>query len=53
MRCVNLNAGNLCTLYGRPDRPVFCSGWKPSPEVCGEGFTQAMKSIAALELETA
>jgi len=53
VRCVNLSDENLCTLYGRPARPAFCSGWKPSPEVCGKSFAQAMKNLAALEHETA
>ena len=53
VRCVNLNDENLCTLYGRPERPTFCSGWKPDRELCGKNFVQAMKNIAALERQTA
>ncbi len=53
MRCANLTAENLCTLYGKPDRPAFCLGWKPAPEVCGESLAQAMKNLAVLEKETA
>ena len=52
VRCVNLDNRNLCTLYGKPERPAFCSGWKPRPEVCGKSFDQAMKNIATLEHET-
>jgi len=53
VRCVNLSDKNLCVLYGRRERPAFCSGWKPSLEVCGGSFDRAMKNIAALEHETA
>jgi len=52
-RCVNLSDENLCMLYGRPERPAFCAGWKPSPEVCAESFAQAMKNLTTLEAETA
>jgi hypothetical protein len=53
IRCANLDDKGLCTLYGKPERPAFCSGWKPTPEVCGESFAQALKNIATLEQETA
>ncbi len=53
IRCANLTNENLCRLYGRPERPAFCCGWKPAPEVCGESFAQAMKNLAVLEKDTA
>jgi len=52
-RCVNLNDRNECTLYGKVGRPPFCRGWQPMPEVCGQGFKEAMTCIAALERATA
>ncbi len=52
-RCANLNYRNECTLYGKTGRPVFCIGWKPTPEVCGQGFEEAMTHITTLEHATA
>ena len=51
-RCVNLDDNNLCRLYGRPDRPAFCRGYRPDPAVCGGGFQEAMANIAILEEST-
>ena len=53
VRCANLTDESLCRLYGRPERPAFCLGWKPTSEVCGESFAQAMKNLATLEKDTA
>jgi hypothetical protein len=53
VRCANLNERNECTLFGRPERPAFCFGWQPMPEVCGHTFEEAMSYIAALEQATA
>ncbi|MBN1509693.1 MAG: YkgJ family cysteine cluster protein [Sedimentisphaerales bacterium] len=53
VRCANLSEENLCTLYGKPNRPAFCVGWKPAPEACGETFAQAMKNLVGLEAATA
>jgi uncharacterized protein len=52
MRCTNLDDRNLCTLFGKPQRPAFCAGWKPSPEVCGQSLDQALRNIAILEERT-
>jgi len=52
-RCANLNDRNACTLYGKAGRPTFCLGWQPMPEVCGQGFKEAMTHITALEQATA
>ncbi|OHB68078.1 MAG: hypothetical protein A2Y77_16310 [Planctomycetes bacterium RBG_13_62_9] len=52
-RCANLNDRNECTIYGKPERPAFCAGWQPDPDVCGRSFDEAMKNIATLEKETA
>ena len=52
VRCVNLTAENLCTLFGKPERPSFCLAWPPTPELCGGSFREAMESISALEEQT-
>lgn len=51
-RCVNLTADNLCRLFGRPERPAFCTGWRPTAEICGRGFHEAMRNITILEERT-
>lgn len=53
LRCANLSERNECTLYGRAERPAFCIGWQPMPEVCGLAFEEAMTRIATLERATA
>ena len=53
VRCANLNDRNECTLYGQANRPRFCLGWQPSPQVCGRTFEEALATIAALERATA
>jgi Fe-S-cluster containining protein len=53
VRCANLTADNLCSLFGRPQRPAFCVGWRPAADLCGRGFHEAMRNIAALEGKTA
>jgi hypothetical protein len=52
-RCANLNERNECTLYGKAERPAFCIGWRPMPEVCGGTFEEAMTHITTLERATA
>jgi Fe-S-cluster containining protein len=51
-RCANLNERNACSLYGRPERPAFCTGWQPTPEICSTGFVAALENIAALERDS-
>jgi hypothetical protein len=52
-RCANLTGRNECILFGKAERPAFCIGWQPAPEVCGHTFEQAMARITALEQATA
>jgi Fe-S-cluster containining protein len=53
VRCLHLDERNLCVLFGRPERPAFCLGWQPGPDMCGAGFDEAMANIAAMEARTA
>jgi hypothetical protein len=53
VRCANLNGRNECTPYRKAARPAFCAGWQPMPEVCGQGFQEAMTRISRLEQATA
>ena len=52
-RCANLNDRNECVLYGQAGRPAVCTGWQPIPEMCGQGFKEAMTYITILERATA
>lgn len=53
VRCVQLDEADRCRIFGRPERPAFCAGLKPSAEMCGETREQAMRWLARLERETA
>ncbi len=51
-RCVHLDAANLCVLFGRPERPRFCSDLRPEPSMCGTKDTEAMAILTWLEQAT-
>ncbi|PXX95617.1 YkgJ family cysteine cluster protein [Halomonas sp. LBP4] len=51
-RCVQLDADNLCRLFGDPRRPAVCARFTFDRELCGEHRDQALERIAALELAT-
>jgi hypothetical protein len=50
--CVQLDDAMRCRIFGRPERPAFCGGLRPSREMCGDGVGQAMRWLARLEAET-
>lgn len=52
VRCVQLIEDNRCAVFGRPERPVFCGGLRPSEEMCGETREQALLWLARLEVLT-
>jgi hypothetical protein len=51
-RCVNLMDRQECAIYGRPERPAFCTGWRPAPEVRDDDFAAAPKDMASLERDS-
>lgn len=53
VRCVQLTPDNRCALFGRPDRPAFCEGLKPSTAMCGDSREHALGWLAHLEALTA
>ena len=53
VRCVQLDEGNLCRLFGRPERPAVCSRFSADPLVCGETGEQAIRLLGELEQLTA
>ena len=53
VRCVQLDEGNRCRIFGRPERPAFCGGLQPAQDMCGSSNAHAMLWLARLERETA
>jgi Fe-S-cluster containining protein len=52
IRCIHLTENNKCQLYGHPQKPQVCINLKPSPEMCGENFHEAMAYLTFLENAT-
>lgn len=50
--CVHLDDGYRCRLFGKPERPSFCSGLKPSEEMCGADRQAALLTLEAWEKAT-
>jgi len=50
--CFELTEDNLCSLYGRPERPEFCSSYYASEDFCGGSRSEALELIALLEVAT-
>lgn len=51
-RCVQLAEDNSCRIFGRPERPAFCSGLQPSAEMCGNTREEAIAWLSVLEKDT-
>lgn len=52
VRCVQLDAENLCRIFGKPERPAFCGSLKAEPEMCGEDSVAAIRFLDGLERAT-
>jgi len=52
VRCVQLDAGGLCKLFGTPQRPAFCSSLKAQPDMCGTSRDTALQVLRLLERAT-
>jgi hypothetical protein len=52
VRCVQLTDDDRCAIFGRRERPGFCSTLQPSAEMCGESREQAMMWLSKLEQAT-
>ncbi|MBC3412125.1 MULTISPECIES: YkgJ family cysteine cluster protein [Pseudomonas] len=52
-RCLHLNLDNLCALFGKPERPKVCGGFKAEVAVCGNDRDEAIRIIGWLEQVTA
>ena len=53
VRCVQLDAQNMCKIFGQPERPAFCGSLQPSVEMCGDTREQAIAWLTHLEQITA
>jgi uncharacterized protein len=51
-RCVQLDAADRCSLFGRPERPAVCGSLQPSTEMCGNSQEHAMRWLTRLEHAT-
>ena len=52
VRCIQLNADNLCMIFGQPERPDVCAEFSASIDVCGTTNEQALWLITDLESST-
>ncbi len=50
--CIHLGPDFLCQIFGRPERPAFCAGLKPSIEMCGDSREEALAFLDTLEVLT-
>ncbi len=50
--CAQLLPDMRCGVFGKPERPAFCAGLKPSSEMCGESREFAIAWLARLEQQT-
>lgn len=52
VRCIQLDAKNLCKLFGKPERPDVCHKFKSDDWICGEGANKALQILTELETIT-
>ena len=53
VRCIHLSTEHLCALFGRPERPAVCGGFKADAEVCGSDRDEAIRILGWWEQMTA
>ena len=47
--CVQLDAALGCKIFGQPERPAVCGGFRPMVDVCGSHRAEAIWLIGELE----
>jgi hypothetical protein len=52
VRCVQLDGAGLCRLFGKAERPAFCSTLQPDAEMCGSTRDEAVRFLDAMEIAT-
>ena len=52
VRCAQLMDDMRCAVFGKPERPAFCGGLKPSTDMCGADREAALLWLTQLESMT-
>lgn len=52
IRCIQLDDGNLCKIFGKPERPAVCGSLQPSYEMCGAHQEHALHYLSQLDALT-
>jgi hypothetical protein len=52
-RCIQLDAGDRCLIFGQPGRPAVCRSLQPSAEMCGPHREHALLWLGQMERQTA
>jgi hypothetical protein len=52
VRCAQLLTDERCAVFGSAERPGFCAGLQPSPEMCGASREHALAWLTRLEQAT-
>jgi hypothetical protein len=52
VRCIQLDAENMCRIFGQPERPAVCGQLQPAPDMCGSNQLHAMHYLSQLEIAT-
>ena len=52
VRCVQLRGDFRCAVFGRPERPAFCVGLRPAPDMCGSDRDAALLWLTRLDAAT-
>lgn len=50
--CVQLRPDWGCALFGKPERPAFCTSLRPHEDMCGHHRDEALARLTALEEAT-
>ena len=53
VRCIHLDAEFLCAIFGRPERPAVCGGFKAEEQLCADDRESAIRMLGWLEQATA
>jgi hypothetical protein len=53
VRCIHLDAEFLCAIFGRPERPAVCAGFKAEEQLCASDRESAIRMLGWLEQATA
>ncbi len=53
VRCKYLDANNLCSIFGQPERPKVCGDFQAELAICGQTAKEALDNLIYLEKATA